>query len=233
MDCWRQDGNVYLTSWLAEEEPLALELIGKTIATLTISKKSDNAVLTRVNCVLDSFIYAIEWENHDSVEQEIIFTPGQPVTISLPEDRIASTYDDAALMYMWDRSLGDSYYTITSGAGLTSITFTPEADWDGTWILPYVYREEAPHDAPNLNMIEISYILKSAGTSPAQPTPTTQPEESGMPVSIENNFEYRIDEAGKRRDYKIYGFRNHMPCSCNIGRANSRFHRREPQQKCF
>ena len=215
MDCWRQDGNVYLTSWLAEEEPLALELIGKTIATLTISKKSDNAVLTRVNCVLDSFIYAIEWENHDSVEQEIIFTPGQPVTISLPEDRIASTYDDAALMYMWDRSLGDSYYTITSGAGLTSITFTPEADWDGTWILPYVYREEAPHDAPNLNMIEISYILKSAGTSPAQPTPTTQPEESGMPVSIENNFEYRIDEAGNAVITKYTGSETicHVPAT--------------------
>ncbi len=196
MDCWRQDANVYLTSWPAEEEPLALELIGKTIATLTISKKSDNAVMTRVNCVLDSFIYAIEWENHDSVEQEIIFTPGQPVTISLPEDRIASTYDGATLIYMWDRSLGDSYYTITSGAGLTSITFTPEADWDGTWILPYVYREDAPHDAPNLNMIEISYILKSSGTSSAQPASTTQPEASGVSVSSEGNFEYRIDEAG-------------------------------------
>ena len=196
MDCWRQDANVYLTSWPAEEEPLALELIGKTIATLTISKKSDNAVMTRVNCVLDSFIYAIEWENHDSVEQEIIFTPGQPVTISLPEDRIASTYDGATLIYMWDRSLGDSYYTITSGAGLTSITFTPEADWDGTWILPYVYREDAPHDAPNLNMIEISYILKSSGTSSAQPASTTQPEASSVSVSSEGNFEYRIDEAG-------------------------------------
>ena len=196
MDCWRQDANVYLTSWPAEEEPLALELIGKTIATLTISKKSDNAVMTRVNCVLDSFIYAIEWENHDSVEQEIIFTPGQPVTISLPEDRIASTYDGETLIYMWDRSLGDSYYTITSGAGLTSITFTPEADWDGTWILPYVYREDAPHDAPNLNMIEISYILKSSGTSSAQPASTTQPEASGVSVSSEGNFEYRIDEAG-------------------------------------
>ena len=196
MDCWSQDANVYLTSWPAEEEPLALELIGKTIATLTISKKSDNAVMTRVNCVLDSFIYAIEWENHDSVEQEIIFTPGQPVTISLPEDRIASTYDGATLIYMWDRSLGDSYYTITSGAGLTSITFTPEADWDGTWILPYVYREDAPHDAPNLNMIEISYILKSSGTSSAQPASTTQPEASGVSVSSEGNFEYRIDESG-------------------------------------
>ena len=196
MDCWRQDANAYLTSWPAEEEPLALELIGKTIATLTISKKSDNAVMTRVNCVLDSFIYAIEWENHDSVEQEIIFTPGQPVTISLPEDRIASTYDGATLIYMWDRSLGDSYYTITSGAGLTSITFTPEADWDGTWILPYVYREDAPHDAPNLNMIEISYILKSSGTSSAQPASTTQPEASSVSVSSEGNFEYRIDEAG-------------------------------------
>ena len=215
MDSWREDTNIYLTSWPAEEEPVALELIGKSIATLTISKKSDNAVLTSVNCVLDSFIYAIEWENHDYVEQEIIFTPGQPVTISLPEDRIASTYDGATLIYMWDRSLGDSYYTITSGAGLTSITFTPEADWDGTWILPYVYREDAPHDAPNLNMIEISYILKSAGTSPAQPTPTTQPEEPSVPVSSENNFEYRIDEAGNAVITKYTGSETicHVPAT--------------------
>ena len=82
--------------------------------------------------------YTPEWENYDYKRQEIIVTPGKPVTITLPEDRIASTYDGAKLIYEWGRSLGDSYYTLESGVGLTSITFTPEADWDGNWVYVYV-----------------------------------------------------------------------------------------------
>lgn len=92
-----------------EQLEKAHALVGKTVYTLIISRKSDGATVTEVNCVLKEMYYTPEWENYDYKRQEIIFTPGKPVTITLPEDRIASTYDGAKLIYEWERSLGDSY----------------------------------------------------------------------------------------------------------------------------
>ena len=147
-----------------EQLEKAHALVGKTVYTLIISRKSDGATVTEVNCVLKEMYYTPEWENYDYKRQEIIFTPGKPVTITLPEDRIASTYDGAKLIYEWERSLGDSYYTLESGVGLTSITFTPEADWDGNWVYVYVNRENIPEE--EMASLNIDYMLKSDGTVP-------------------------------------------------------------------
>ena len=146
-----------------EQLEKAHALVGKTVYTLIISRKSDGATVTEVNCVLKEMYYTPEWENYDYKRQEIIFTPGKPVTITLPEDRIASTYDGAKLIYEWERSLGDSYYTLESGVGLTSITFTPEADWDGNWVYVYVNRENIPEE--EMVSLNIDYMLKSDGTA--------------------------------------------------------------------
>ena len=146
-----------------EQLEKAHALVGKTVYTLIISRKSDGATVTEVNCVLKEMYYTPEWENYDYKRQEIIFTPGKPVTITLPEDRIASTYDGAKLIYEWGRSLGDSYYTLESGVGLTSITFTPEADWDGNWVYVYVNRENIPEE--EMASLNIDYMLKSDGTA--------------------------------------------------------------------
>ena len=146
-----------------EQLEKAHALVGKTVYTLIISRKSDGATVTEVNCVLKEMYYTPEWENYDYKRQEIIFTPGKPVTITLPEDRIASTYDGAKLIYEWERSLGDSYYTLESGVGLTSITFTPEADWDGNWVYVYVNRENIPEE--EMASLNIDYMLKSDGTA--------------------------------------------------------------------
>ena len=171
-----------------------LGLIGKTVFTLTISRKSDNAVMTKVNCVLDSFVYDIEWHNFKPMEQEIFFTPDNPVTITLPQDKIAYTHDGTTVIYDWLQSTDKvSYYELVSGADCTSVTFTPKASWDGTYIEPNVRKENEFGSSIPLG---ITYILKSDGSSPAQPKQATQPEESTVPVSSENNFEYRIDEAG-------------------------------------
>lgn len=139
--------------------------------------------MTEVNCVLKEMYYTPEWENYDYKRQEIIFTPGKPVTITLPEDRIASTYDGAKLIYEWGRSLGDSYYTLESGVGLTSITFTPEADWDGNWVYVYVNRENIPEEemATSLN---IDYMLKSDGTVPTPPDEPVTPGGSGTATNV-------------------------------------------------
>lgn len=166
-----------------EQLEKAHALVGKTVYTLIISRKSDGATVTEVNCVLKEMYYTPEWENYDYKRQEIIFTPGKPVTITLPEDRIASTYDGAKLIYEWGRSLGDSYYTLESGVGLTSITFTPEADWDGNWVYVYVNRENIPEEemATSLN---IDYMLKSDGTVPTPPDDPVIPGGSGTTASV-------------------------------------------------
>lgn len=165
-----------------EQLEKAHALVGKTVYTLIISRKSDGATVTEVNCVLKEMYYAPEWENYDYKRQEIIFTPGKPVTITLPEDRIASTYDGAKLIYEWGRSLGDSYYTLESGVGLTSITFTPEADWDGNWVYVYVNRENIPEEmATSLN---IDYMLKSDGTVPTPPDEPVTPGGSGTATNV-------------------------------------------------
>ena len=165
-----------------EQLEKAHALVRKTVYTLIISRKSDGATVTEVNCVLKEMYYTPEWENYDYKRQEIIFTPGKPVTITLPEDRIASTYDGAKLIYEWDRSLGDSYYMLESGVGLTSITFTPEADWDGNWLSIYVYREDTPDDG--MLMLDIDYILKSDGTVPTPPDEPVTPGGSGTATNV-------------------------------------------------
>lgn len=164
-----------------EQLEKAHALVGKTVYTLIISRKSDGATVTEVNCVLKEMYYTPEWENYDYKRQEIIFTPGKPVTITLPEDRIASTYDGAKLIYEWERSLGDSYYTLESGVGLTSITFTPEADWDGNWVYVYVNRENIPEEMASLN---IDYMLKSDGTVPTPPDEPVTPGGSGTATNV-------------------------------------------------
>lgn len=165
-----------------EQLEKAHALVGKTVYTLIISRKSDGATVTEVNCVLKEMYYTPEWENYDYKRQEIIFTPGKPVTITLPEDRIASTYDGAKLIYEWERSLGDSYYTLESGVGLTSITFTPEADWDGNWVYVYVNRENIPEE--EMASLNIDYILKSDGTVPTPPDEPVTPGGSGTATNV-------------------------------------------------
>lgn len=165
-----------------EQLEKAHALVGKTVYTLIISRKSDGATVTEVNCVLKEMYYTPEWENYDYKRQEIIFTPGKPVTITLPEDRIASTYDGAKLIYEWERSLGDSYYTLESGVGLTSITFTPEADWDGNWVYPYVNRENIPEE--QMASLNIDYMLKSDGTVPTPPDEPVTPGGSGTATDV-------------------------------------------------
>lgn len=165
-----------------EQLEKAHALVGKTVYTLIISRKSDGAAVTEVNCVLKEMYYTPEWENYDYKRQEIIFTPGKPVTITLPEDRIASTYDGAKLIYEWERSLGDSYYTLESGVGLTSITFTPEADWDGNWVYPYVNRENIPEE--QMASLNIDYMLKSDGTVPTPPDEPVTPGGSGTATNV-------------------------------------------------
>lgn len=165
-----------------EQLEKAHALVGKTVYTLIISRKSDGATVTEVNCVLKEMYYTPEWENYDYKRQEIIFTPGKPVTITLPEDRIASTYDGAKLIYEWERSLGDSYYTLESGVGLTSITFTPEADWDGNWVYPYVNRENIPEE--EMASLNIDYMLKSDGTVPTPPDEPVTPGGSGTATNV-------------------------------------------------
>lgn len=165
-----------------EQLEKAHALVGKTVYTLIISRKSDGATVTEVNCVLKEMYYAPEWENYDYKRQEIIFTPGKPVTITLPEDRIASTYDGAKLIYEWERSLGDSYYTLESGVGLTSITFTPEADWDGNWVYVYVNRENIPEE--EMASLNIDYMLKSDGTVPTPPDEPVTPGGSGTTTNV-------------------------------------------------
>ena len=165
-----------------EQLEKAHALVGKTVYTLIISRKSDGATVTEVNCVLKEMYYTPEWENYDYKRQEIIFTPGKPVTITLPEDRIASTYDGAKLIYEWGRSLGDSYYTLESGVGLTSITFTPEADWDGNWVYVYVNRENIPEE--EIVSLNIDYMLKSDGTVPTPPDEPVTPGGSGTATNV-------------------------------------------------
>lgn len=165
-----------------EQLEKAHALVGKTVYTLIISRKSDGATVTEVNCVLKEMYYTPEWENYDYKRQEIIFTPGKPVTITLPEDRIASTYDGAKLIYEWERSLGDSYYTLESGVGLTSITFTPEADWDGNWVYAYVNRENIPEE--QMASLNIDYMLKSDGTVPTPPDEPVTPGGSGTATNV-------------------------------------------------
>lgn len=165
-----------------EQLEKAHALVGKTVYTLIISRKSDGATVTEVNCVLKEMYYTPEWENYDYKRQEIIFTPGKPVTITLPEDRIASTYDGARLIYEWERSLGDSYYTLESGVGLTSITFTPEADWDGNWVYVYVNRENIPEE--EMASLNIDYMLKSDGTVPTPPDEPVTPGGSGTVTNV-------------------------------------------------
>ena len=185
---------------MPEKEKAALGLIGKQVLTLTISRKSDDTVMTKVNCVLDSFARET---------RVIAFTPGKPVTITLPQDEIASTYDDAKVIYEWWRLPVDSVpIYMTEWAGLTSYTFTPEADWDGDTVYTVVYREGMRGDGYTSTV----YILKSDGTSSAQPAPTTQPEASGVSVSDEGNFEYRIDEAGNAVITKYTG----IETICNV-----------------
>lgn len=165
-----------------EQLEKAHALVGKTVYTLIISRKSDGATVTEVNCVLKEMYYTPEWENYDYKRQEIIFTPGKPVTITLPEDRIASTYDGAKLIYEWERSLGDSYYTLESGVGLTSITFTPEADWDGNWVYVYVNRENIPEE--EMASLNIDYMLKSDGIVPTPPDEPVTPGGSGTATNV-------------------------------------------------
>ena len=165
-----------------EQLEKAHALVGKTVYTLIISRKSDGATVTEVNCVLKEMYYTPEWENYDYKRQEIIFTPGKPVTITLPEDRIASTYDGAKLIYEWGRSLGDSYYTLESGVGLTSITFTPEADWDGNWVYVYVNRENIPEE--EIVSLNIDYMLKSDGPAPPPPDEPVTPGGSGTATNV-------------------------------------------------
>lgn len=164
-----------------EQLEKARALVGKTIYTLNISRKNDGATVTEVNCVLKDLYYTPEWENYDYKTQEIVFTPGKPVTITLPQDRIASTYDNAKVIYVWDRGTDNSYYVLESGSGLTSITFTPEADWDGNGIMPFVYRENIPEGITSLN---IDYILKSDGTVPTPPDDPVTPSGSGTSSSV-------------------------------------------------
>lgn len=151
---------VYLAGTEAQIEN-AKKLVGKTVFTLTISKNG-GAVMAKVKCVLESLVYGAEWENHQEIVEEIEFTPGKPITISLPQDRIASTGDNATLIYEWGRDLGDYDETYGSGKGLTSITFTPDAGWDENFVYAYVYREDLPDQLFDLG---IEYELKISSTT--------------------------------------------------------------------
>lgn len=173
-----------------EDADTVLGLIGKTVFTLTISKKSDNTVLTKVNCVLDSLLCNIEWENDEYIEQEIVFTPGQSLTITLPQDKIAYTHDGTTVIYDWLQSTDKvSYYELVSGADCTSVTFTPKASWDGTYIEPNVRNENEFGSSIPLG---ITYILKSDGTQPAPGVPVVE-------ESIASEYTYHIVEVIERR----------------------------------
>ena len=71
---------------------------------------------------------------------------------------------------------------LESGVGLTSITFTPEADWDGNWLSIYVYREDTPDDG--MLMLDIDYMLKSDGTVPTPPDEPVTPGGSGTATNV-------------------------------------------------
>lgn len=140
----------------------AKKLVGKTVFTLRITRKSNDTLLTKVNVKLKKLYYRPEWGNYDPKNEIIYFTPGKPITISLPQDRIASTGDNATLIYEWGRDLGDYDETYGSGKGLTSITFTPDAGWDENFVYAYVYREDLPDQLFGLG---IEYELKISSTT--------------------------------------------------------------------
>lgn len=158
---YNQNEDCYERLIKKEDANAALGLEGRTVFTLTISKNG-GAVMAKVKCVLESLVYGAEWENHQEIVEEIEFTPGKPITISLPQDRIASTGDNATLIYEWGRDLGDYDETYGSGKGLTSITFTPDAGWDENFVYAYVYREDLPDQLFDLG---IEYELKISSTT--------------------------------------------------------------------
>mgnify|MGYP003196350115 CR=1 FL=1 len=161
------DGYVNLDGTIDQIED-AKTLVDKTVFTLNIFKKSDKTPVATFNCVLKGLYYPPEWNNYNLIEKDFYFTPGKPLTISLPQDKIASTYDKENLIYEWNGFLNESQNILSkSGKDLTSITITPAADWDGALLFIRVYREDLPEEPYDL---WIEYTLRketgATGTAP-------------------------------------------------------------------
>lgn len=148
----------------------AKTLVGKTVFTLNIFQKSDKTSVATFNCVLKGLYYPPEWGNYKLIEKDIYFTPGKPLTITLPQDKIASVSDNGKLIYEWKGFLNESQNILSeSGEDLTSITFTPDAAWDGALLFIQVYREDMQYKVPPSDLW-IEYTLRketgATGTAP-------------------------------------------------------------------
>ena len=148
----------------------AKTLVGKTVFTLNIFQKSDKTSVATFNCVLKGLYYPPEWGNYKLIEKDIYFTPDKPLTITLPQDKIASVSDNGKLIYEWKGFLNESQNILSeSGEDLTSITFTPDAAWDGALLFIQVYREDMQYKVPPSDLW-IEYTLRketgATGTAP-------------------------------------------------------------------
>ena len=153
------------------------ELCKKAVMSLTVTRKKDNAQVAKINCVLDSFYYQPEWKDLKEYEQDVVFTPGKPVTLTLPEGKIASTYDKQEIEYFWERGASASSGAMMIARGpKNSITFTPTADWDETRVAVFAYIKDRPNELWGLN---VTYNLKSDGTVPVEPDDPVTPGETG------------------------------------------------------
>lgn len=146
------------------------KLLDKTVFTLNIFKKSDKTSVVTFNCVLKGLYYPPEWGNYKLIEKDIYFTPDKPLTITLPQDKIASVSDNGKLIYEWKGFLNESQNILSeSGEDLTSITFTPDAAWDGALLFIQVYREDMQYKVPPSDL-GIEYTLRketgATGTAP-------------------------------------------------------------------
>ncbi len=146
------------------------KLVGKTVFTLNIFKKSDKTSVATFDCVLEGLYYPPEWGNYKLIEKDIYFTPDKPLTITLPQDKIASVSDNGKLIYEWKGFLNESQNILSeSGEDLTSITFTPDAAWDGALLFIQVYREDMQYKVPPSDLW-IEYTLRketgATGTAP-------------------------------------------------------------------
>lgn len=153
------------------------ELCKTEVMSLTVTRKKDNAQVAKINCVLDSFYYQPEWKDSQKYELDVVFTPGKPVTLTLPEGKIAFTHDNQEIEYFWDRGASASSGAMMIARGpKNSITFTPTADWDETIVAVFAYRKDRPNDLWGLN---VTYNLKSDGTVPVEPDDPVTPGETG------------------------------------------------------
>lgn len=153
------------------------ELCKTEVMSLTVTRKKDNAQVAKINCVLDSFYYQPEWKDSQKYEQDVVFTPGKPVTLTLPEGKIASTYDKQEIEYFWERGASASSGAMMIARGpKNSITFTPTADWDETRVAVFAYIKDRPNELWGLN---VTYNLKSDGTVPVEPDDPVTPGETG------------------------------------------------------